>query len=150
MDLYVTCACENFIIPDLSSNGDHNFFITEDELVDAFTHLKPSKAQGFDELPSKVIKHLAPVVLHPTLWLFNCIIETACIPAAWKVSRIVPVHKKGDKKNVANYRPISNISGLSKIFERCLITKLRKIDPDIFLGLINMCISQARPLPLPV
>jgi len=65
MDLYVTCACENFIVPDLSSDAEHGLFITEDELIEAFSHLKPSKAQGFDELPSKVIRHLAPVILHP-------------------------------------------------------------------------------------
>jgi len=134
MDLYITSACDNYVIPDLQSNFERDSFISESELVEAFKHLKPSKAQGFDELPSKVIKHLAPEIFQATLWLFNNVIESGKIPNAWKVSRIVPIHKKGDKKIVCNYRPISNISGLSKIFERCIIEKLRKIDPDVLFG----------------
>jgi len=45
MDSYVTSACENFIVPDLSSsNNATDNFISELELADAFMHLKPSRA----------------------------------------------------------------------------------------------------------
>lgn len=135
-DLAATSACENYIIPDLSSYEDTGIsdFITEEELIESLSCLKSSKSQGFDEIPGIVLKHLAPVIIRPLLWLFNSIVSSGIIPQAWKVSRIVPIHKKGDKKLASNYRPVSNISSLSKVFERCVILKLKKIDTDTLFG----------------
>ena len=40
------------------------------------------------------------------------------IPEQWLISRIIPIHKKGDKNNISNYRPIANLCAMSKLFER--------------------------------
>jgi len=45
-------------------------------------------------------------------------------PNAWKMARIKPIFKKGDKSNIQNYRPISNLNSISKIFERCILNRL--------------------------
>jgi len=133
--LTLNSACENFIIPNLrGSEDDENNYINAEELVTAISQLKSSKAQGFDEVPSKVLKHLSPVIIDHLLFLFNSIIHTGIIPKAWKISRIVPIHKKGDRKLIANFRPVSNISSLSKIFERCLVNKLKRVDSDLLFG----------------
>lgn len=42
--------------------------------------------------------------------------------------------KKGNFSLINNYRPISNLSSLSKAFERCIVAKLRKIDHDLLFG----------------
>jgi len=68
-------------------------------------------------------------------WLFNRILSGGKIPKAWKVSVITPIHKKGDKCLVENYRPVCNISSLSKVFEKCIITSLKKFfDFDSLMG----------------
>jgi len=50
--------------------------------------------------------------------LFNRSIASGCYPQAWKLARIVPIHKPGDKATLSNYRPISILSIVSKLLER--------------------------------
>jgi len=132
------CACKNYIIPDLSMGAaqehEDEIFVTYEDVKMALKRLKPTKAQGFDEIPSIVLKHLTLNIITPLQWLFNTIIEKGIVPHAWKKARIVPVHKKGDRKLLNNYRPVSNISSLSKAFERCMVAKLLKIDHDVLFG----------------
>jgi len=73
-------------------------------------------------------------VVKPICWLFNNILDTSCIPKSWKLARIVPIHKKGSKTDVNNFRPISNISSMSKLFERCLSNRIKLKDPDNIFG----------------
>jgi len=134
INLTDSSAWDNYIVPDLTDNEDLNNFITEEELIEAISCLKSSKGQGFDEIPGNIIKHLSPVIIKPLLWLFNSIVHSGVVPKAWKISRIIPIHKKGDKKQVGNYCLVSNISSLSKVFERCIILKLKSIDTDILFG----------------
>jgi hypothetical protein len=46
------------------------------------------------------------------------------LPSHLKEARVLPLHKKGSKTEVTNYRPISNISSFSKVFEKCLLQRL--------------------------
>jgi len=102
-------------------------FFCRADICDGIDLLKRKKAQGVDEIPGSVVKDLKDVISMPLTWLFNTIIESGKIPTAWKASRIVPVFKKGDKKLIMNYRPVSNTSALSKIFEKCLIKRIERI-----------------------
>lgn len=129
-DIILAQETDHFVVPSLWREGEvvnDNFFFTEQDIECGLNTIKNSKAQGFDEIPGKVLKDLSSVLTRPLTWLFNNILLTGKIPRAWKVSRIVPLHKKGDKKLVNNYRPICNISSLSKLFEKCLTRKLTSI-----------------------
>ena len=53
----------------------------------------------------------------------NCI-TTGIYPNAWKKSNIVPVHKKGDKQFVNNYRPVSLLPIFGKVFEKILFNSI--------------------------
>ena len=46
------------------------------------------------------------------------------IPEQWKMSRIIPLHKKGPKSRIENYRPISNLCVISKVFEKLLLQRI--------------------------
>ena len=97
--------------------------------------LKRSKAQGFDEIPGCVIKDLGDLLILPFCWLFNSISVHRDIPKAWKISKFIPVLKKGNPKLVSNYRPVSNISSVCKVFEPCVLNRLlSEIGPDRLFG----------------
>ena len=70
--------------------------------------------------------HLSADVIAPKLTsLYNASIETSTVPCDWKFARVSPVYKnKGCKLDKNNYRPISVISHVSKIFERLIQVQL--------------------------
>ena len=51
-------------------------------------------------------------------------IETGIYPENFKIAKITPIHKKGDKNVISNYRPISLLPTLSKVFERVIHKQL--------------------------
>ncbi len=103
--------------------------VTEEELNAAIGLLKNKMCCGHDGIPMKILKDAAPSLTKPLLDLMNL----ACkgIPDSWKRSIIVPLHKAKDRTNVANYRPISNLVSVSKLFEKIILAKLDSGYPNI-------------------
>ena len=60
----------------------------------------------------------------PLKIIFDNILETGIFPDQWKAANVTPVHKKNDKQVVSNYRPISLLPILAKIFERIVFKNL--------------------------
>jgi hypothetical protein len=87
--------------------------------------LKPEKAIGVDDIPNLALKIGAKLLTRSLCNLFNYSIISGNIPNEWKMARVVPVYKKGDKSDVSNYRPISLLPVVSKILERCILNKLQ-------------------------
>ena len=104
------------------------------DVTGALSSLKPKKSVGFDETNNKVIKDLGQVIAPLLCQLFNCILISGEIPRAWKLSKIIPVHKKGDKGYIENYRPVALTSSLSKAFEKCLLKRLGEYGDDTLDG----------------
>jgi hypothetical protein len=79
--------------------------------------LDPFKAHGPDGFPSRVLKECA-FQLAPSLhYLCTKSLRLSQIPAEWKLTNIIPLHKKDVKEHVGNYRPISLLSIVSKTLE---------------------------------
>ena len=53
---------------------------------------------------------------------------TQKIPEQWKVSKIIPVFKKGNVHQIENYRPIANLCSASKFFERLILKQINYLD----------------------
>ena len=82
------------------------------------------KSTGYDEISTETIKILSAVI-SPTLSLIiNKCILNGTVPDEMKVSKIKPLFKKGDVTLLNNYRPISLLPCVSKIFERVLFNQL--------------------------
>ena len=95
--------------------------------VDVYLILKgtnPSEAAGPDGIDGIILKNCAASIAKPLSLLFNISFVTGCIPDEWKLASVVPVHKKGDKGCVDNYRPISLTCLIMKVFERCIHLEL--------------------------
>ena len=72
----------------------------------------------------KIIKHLSSIISPILTHLINKSISTGYFPKMLKTARVVPIYKSGDNTNVNNYRPISILPILSKIFEKIIFTLL--------------------------
>ena len=70
------------------------------------------------------MKNCAASLAKPLTIMFNTSFISGIIPQEWKLASVVPVHKKGGKDNVENYRPISLTSLVMKFFERCIQREL--------------------------
>ena len=80
--------------------------------------LDGSKACGPDGVSPAVLKHCANKLAPSLVTLFNLSMEQSKVPTSWKLANVIPVHEKGDRDPVSNYRPISLLSFVSKVMEK--------------------------------
>ena len=79
--------------------------------------LKVDKSPGPDMLHPRVIKEIGVEIADALKFIFEFSLESGDLPDDWKCSIVSVIHKKGDKSNVSNYRPISLTCIICKIFE---------------------------------
>jgi hypothetical protein len=89
----------------------------ESDVFGAIDLLKDSFTMGPDMFPSFMAKDCKLVLVVPLLHIYNLILKRKEFPECWKISRITPVFKNGNKNEILNYRPISLICSFAKIFE---------------------------------
>lgn len=86
--------------------------------------LKLSSSAGVDDINSKFLKNTevySSIILSK---LFSQSLQTGCIPSDWKVGKVTPLYKSGDKQSPLNYRPISITSVSCKIFEHIIYSQV--------------------------
>jgi len=117
--------------PDLGHNKVtvlNGSFFSYNNVLQTMVSLKNKKCHGYDNIPLVVLKDGAKILASPFTKLFEKIYETKEIPDQWKISRTLPLFKKGSKKNIESYRPISNLCSASKLFERLMLNRLTDIE----------------------
>lgn len=93
---------------------DHN------EIMKIIKNLKSNKAPGIDNISARIIKLCAGHVVVPLVHIINLAFSTGKCPKHFKTAVVVPIFKAGNNTLASNYRPISLLPIISKIFERCL------------------------------
>ena len=102
------------------------FHTTESEIIKIIKSLKNTNSTGYDNFSTKFIK-LSSSILAPALAkIINLAIDTGVYPSNLKIAKVIPIFKKGDKTLINNYRPISILSPINKIFEKILYARLIK------------------------
>jgi hypothetical protein len=77
-----------------------------------------------DKIPAKIIRIASPVIANSLAKIFNRAITSDSVPSEWKAARVTPLHKKGPRNLLNNYRSISILPVVSKVFEKVLYEQL--------------------------
>ena len=99
-------------------------FFSEQEVIDVIHNLPSNKATVSNDIPVKILKESSLKYARILTAIFNNCIRSKSFPDILKRADICPVFKKGDITDKTNYRPISTLSNLSKVFERLLYNQL--------------------------
>ena len=109
----------NYNIPiNFQDDSGSHIEILPSEIRKLLKNLNPNKAQGPDGIHGNILKYCAVSIAYPLSLIYNTSYKTGVIPMEWKLAHVVPVHKKGSKASVENYRPISLICLTIKIVEK--------------------------------
>ena len=92
--------------------------VTEHDVLKTLEKLNPNKSTGLDQIGPKILKLSAPLITRALTHIMNISIAMSEYPELLKKAKIIPVFKKGCKNKPENYRPISILPTLSKIFEK--------------------------------
>lgn len=102
----------------------HHLTVSANNVFKKLMALDTSKATGIDDIHPIIVKLCAGPLLPTLTSLYSTCLMYHTMPNQWKVHKICPVYKSGDRSNVCNYRPISLLCILSKVLESIIYDKL--------------------------
>ena len=98
--------------------------ITIETTLQIINSLKPKSSTGIDQISNKLIKSMKDIIAEPLTMIINQMLNTGIFPDCLKISKVIPLFKKDDKNVFSNYRPISLLPSISKIFEKTILLQL--------------------------
>ena len=112
----------------LKHRNQNSIYLTPtspDEIAKTISTFSPSKASGPNSIQIKILKILQDKISKPLSLLINQSFTTGVFPNVLKISKVIPVFKnKGSPLEVSNYRPISLLSNIEKIYEKLMYTRV--------------------------
>ena len=113
------------VFPSRTNLKLHNISITPKMVRKVVMNLDLSKASDPDCIPVVVLRNCEPELSYILAKLFNKCLKESCFPDCWKVSSVVPVFKNvGERSTAKNYRPVSLLSVVSKVFEKLVNNRI--------------------------
>ena len=118
-------------------NSASSFFftpVTSSEVMKILKELDHTKSSGLFSIPKQIINSVTETLSDIIKELINLTFETGIFPDSLKLVKVIPIFKnKGSDQDVNNYRPISLLSNIDKIFEKLVASRL-----NLFLEKFNM------------
>ena len=118
-------------------NGDFQKFLSHDqpnsiaidpvdgdEIFSIINKININKAYGPASFPSQILHLIKNIISKPLSWIANICFSTGVHPDKLKLAKVIPIYKKGSKTLTSNYRPISLLSNLNKIFEKLVFSRV--------------------------
>ena len=110
--------------PNTKLNGELDYEISLDEIKLGAYILRNGKAPGYDSISNEMISSLLNAKPETVKCLFNAILQQSTVITTWNTSMILPIYKKGSKMDPENYRGISLLSCIGKLFSAILNQRL--------------------------
>lgn len=121
---YLCPSTESLKVTDTDCIDLSKIDITVQEVFLALGKCKHNSSPGPDGIPEIVFSQCRYALTLPLHYLFSLSLSSGTFPDLWKSSYVQPVFKNGDRSNIINYRPISIMSSIPKLFESILLPKL--------------------------
>ena len=96
---------------------------TKGYLFNILKNVEVTKTAGIHQTSGKFLKDRARILAKPINELCNLSMVLGSFPDAFKIAKVMPLFKKGSKTDPSNYRPISLLPLLSKVFERFVLNQ---------------------------
>ena len=103
---------------DESPRNSFRFFDTNPDEVGTLISKLPNKSAPLDKIPTFIFKKMSHVISPIICELFNLSIREGIFPSCLKTGRVIPIFKAGKKNQMKNYRPITTLPVLAKLFEK--------------------------------
>ena len=100
-------------------------FVTKETILNELRKLNPKEACQESDIPVKIIKENLDIVSNFVCNNFNSSLFKSNFPSYLKNENITPIFKTTDRVNVENYRPVSILPNLSKVYERCMYIQIQ-------------------------
>ncbi|XP_045477990.1 uncharacterized protein LOC123683137 [Harmonia axyridis] len=111
-NLSISCTTASLV-----DNTFYFYPVTKLEVLDAIKNLKNKNCVGLHSISTKIVKSISETISEHFAHVVNLSLSTGKFPNTLRESIVIPIHKGGNLDEITNYRPISIISVLSKVFE---------------------------------
>ena len=115
----------------ICSDGFHFNELGQSQIEDEILNLNIRKAAGADMIPPKVLIDSVDTLKSPMSHLFNNMVKINHFPSDLKYANVAPIFKNEDNTNKENYRPISILPSISKVFERLIFQQITSYVTDV-------------------
>ena len=95
----------------------NNIIISKVEVQKRLQKLNVNKTSGPDSIHLRVLQEMSRATSVPLEKIFKLSLESGECPDDWRSANVTYIHKKGDRTNPSNYRPVSLTSQVSKVLE---------------------------------
>ena len=138
----------------MTNNRLYSITFSQDDIAKIIQNLDSGKAHGHDNISINMLKIYGSAIYKPLAIILKQWVDTGIFPSEWKKGNIVPIHKKGNKETLNNYRPVSLLPICGKILERLIFDEMFKFFIENELILSNQsgfkpgdsCDSQLLPI----
>ena len=119
-------SCSNVLTPPNTAEVLHNPTHVTDAEVRRLVLSAPCKSSDLDPLPTSLVKDCIDILVTPIVSIVNLSLSEGCFPSHFKSAIVSPLLKKPtlSRDDMKNYRPVSNLSFLSKILEKVVASCL--------------------------
>ena len=98
--------------------------ITDETVMRTINELSAKRSTGHDSISTELLKRIKAFISSPLCLMVNQSLNTGIYPGKLTIAKLIPLYKKGESTQLGNYRPISLLPSISKVFEKVVYNKL--------------------------
>ncbi len=123
LDTHEESSFSDYLTENIQSNFQFSI-ITDDMTKNIISNMKDSHSRGHDGINTELLKLIRSDICSSITVIVNQCLTTGIFPNKLKIAKVIPIHKKNSRKLVSNYRPISVLPVVSKVFETVIFDQL--------------------------